>query len=284
MILLFWLILLCLLALVGLVVVNLVIVRVVESLVPPLGRFIDVAGLRLHVWDSGEKPGQSGPPLLFIHGWLGQLNHFTYALAALFPERRVVLIDRPGAGYSQAAPDPGMAAQAAIIAKAAAALGLQKPLVIGHSLGGGIALALALANGSALSGLALIAPLTGMQDMPPSYRALARQGILARKIGAWIFGPVVTLLSAGVARDAAFAPDPMPDDFGRRGGGLLAARPGSPARRSNPKQEFLRLGAERPPDSGRRRPYAADHAAKGLRKFYSRRAGADLSLRRKKWL
>ena len=93
----------CLLAVGALAVFNLVLVRFIEALVPPLGRFVEIDGLRLHLVDSGEKPGQSEPPLVFSTDWLGQLNHFSYALAARFPERRVVLVDRPGSGYSQRA-------------------------------------------------------------------------------------------------------------------------------------------------------------------------------------
>ena len=82
---------------------NVVLVRFIEAVVPPTGRFIEVDGLRVHVHDSGASPGHSGPPLVFVHGLLGQLNEFSFALAGRFPERRVVLIDRPGSGYSQTA-------------------------------------------------------------------------------------------------------------------------------------------------------------------------------------
>ena len=138
--LLLWLVFLWLLALASLIVFNFALARFFERLVPPQGRFIEVDGVRLHVVDSGEKPGQSGPPLLFLHGLLGQLNHFSYALTALFPERRVVLLDRPGSGFSQAAPSQSLAAQADLAAKVIALLNLGKPLVVGHSFGGAVAL------------------------------------------------------------------------------------------------------------------------------------------------
>ena len=63
-----WLVLCWLLAVGALAVFNLVLVRFIEALVPPLGRFVEIDGLRLHLVDSGEKPGQSGPPLVFFHG------------------------------------------------------------------------------------------------------------------------------------------------------------------------------------------------------------------------
>ncbi len=57
---------------------NLLLARLIERWVPPIGQFVEVEGVRLHYIDTGEKPGQDGPPLLFVHGWLGQLNHFSY--------------------------------------------------------------------------------------------------------------------------------------------------------------------------------------------------------------
>ena len=63
----------------------------VEAALPPLGRFIDVPGARLHLVERGQ-----GPPLLLIHGLAGNLCNFTYGvvdrLAARYrrsEERRV---------------------------------------------------------------------------------------------------------------------------------------------------------------------------------------------------
>ena len=209
-----------LLAVISLILFNFALSRFFEGLTPPQGRFIEIDGLRLHVVDSGEKPGSIEPPLFLIHGMLGQLNHFTYALAALFPERRVVLLDRPGAGYSQSAPSQGIKAQAEVAAKVIDALGLKRPLAIGHSLGGAIVLALALDHGEKLSGLALIAPLTHPVPTP----ALPKSR-LALWLLAWTFGPIGSLLQAANVREKVFAPDPTPLRFWNRAGGLLATRP-----------------------------------------------------------
>ncbi len=222
----FWLVLWGLIALGVAALFNWALARFIEALVPPIGRFVDLGGLRLHVADSGPRPGLSEPPLLFIHGLLGQLNEFAFALAARFPERRVVLIDRPGSGYSRTAHPQTLAEQARTVARAIEALGLEKPLVVGHSLGGAVALVLALDHRDRIGGLALVAPLTHLVAAPPKILGeLARRGRFAWWLAAWTFGPVVTLLRSGVARDAVFAPDPMPARFWSLGGGLLAARP-----------------------------------------------------------
>jgi pimeloyl-ACP methyl ester carboxylesterase len=221
-----WLVLCWLIAVAALALVNLALVRLVEALIPPAGRFIEVGGLRLHVVDDGGKPSQTEPPLVFIHGLLGQLNHFSYGLAGRFPERRVVLIDRPGSGYSQTAHPQSLEVQAGIIAGAIERLGLKSPLIVGHSLGGAVALALALDHGKGIGGLALIAPLTELPASPPkAFAALHGRRRFSLWLGAWTLGPVVTLLRVKTTRDEVFAPDPMPAGYWRRAGGLLGARP-----------------------------------------------------------
>jgi pimeloyl-ACP methyl ester carboxylesterase len=218
----FW----CLVAAGALLLFNYVLARLIEALIPPQGRFIEVDGLRLHIVDSGEKPGQQGPPLLLVHGLLGQLNHFSYALSALFPERRVVLIDRSGAGYSQAAPSQSLRAQGDILGKVIAALDLQKPLVVGHSLGGAISLALTLDHPEKVCGLALVAPLTQpVTTAPWPFEGLALQNPLARWLWAWTLGPTISLLTSGEALRMVFAPELAPMNYWNRGGGLFAARP-----------------------------------------------------------
>ena len=132
--------------------------RAVEKALPPQGLFLTIDGARLHYLDEGQ-----GPAIVMIHGLGGQMAHFTYALAdRLKDDFRVVLIDRPGSGYSERREGASarLRAQGDVIAKAIAALKLEKPLVVGHSLGGAIALAVALDHPDQVSGLALIAPFT----------------------------------------------------------------------------------------------------------------------------
>src|SRR3712207_795355 len=113
--------------------------RRVEAALPPRGRFAEVGGQRPHYLDEG-----SGPSVVMIHGQGGQTAHFPHALVErLKGEFRLLVVDRPGSGYS---PRGGRApanvrAQAASIAALIRHLGLDRPLVVGHSLGGAIALA-----------------------------------------------------------------------------------------------------------------------------------------------
>lgn len=202
--------------------------RRAEAQVPPDGQFIAVKGARLHYVALGE-----GSPVVMVHGLGGQLRNFTYALAELVAaHHRVILFDRPRSGYStvDAGSEPGVIAQAAIIARGIQALELDRPLYVGHSLGGAIGLALALDHPGVVRALALIAPLTQPQPEPPAvFRGLTLGGAskAARlAIAHTLAVPLATLTSPATVK-AVFAPEEPPADFATRGGGVLSLRPGN---------------------------------------------------------
>jgi len=204
--------------------------RKVEVLLPATGRCVDVPGARLHVREfEGADPG--APAILLVHGLAGQLDHFTYGVTARLAGRhRIVAVDRPGCGYSTRAPGTpaDLRTQAAILAALIDRLGLDAPLVVGHSLGGALALALALDHPRHVGGLALVAPLTHMQDeVPPVFAGLTILSPLWRHIVAWTLATPATLRNSRAALDQVFGPEPAPPDFGTRGGGLLGLRPGA---------------------------------------------------------
>lgn len=211
---------------VGLSIASTLIARDAERRVPADGDFLDVEGARLHFVDRG-----TGPAILMVHGLGGQLRNFTYALTELLEgEHRLVVVDRPGSGYSVAksGTTPGVRDQGRLVARLADKLGLDRPLLVGHSLGGSVALAAALAAPGRLGGLALLAPLTRPQDkVPEVFRLLERDSALARSIQARTLGVPLGRLTQRQVLRAIFAPDPVPADFPTRGGGLLALRPGN---------------------------------------------------------
>jgi pimeloyl-ACP methyl ester carboxylesterase len=200
------------------------VAREAEALVPAEGQFVDVAGARLHYIDEGQ-----GPAIVMIHGLAGQLRNFSYAmLERLTADHRVILVDRPGSGYSTADPGttPGLIAQGAMIAELIAKLGLDRPLVVGHSMGGAVALALALDHPELVRGIGLIAPLTQLQDtVPDSFRGLALVPQSARLFFAQTIGTPLSKLTGRHTLGMVFAPEIPPEDFGIRGGGLLSQRP-----------------------------------------------------------
>ena len=210
----------------GCIEFSVVAARRIEKAVPPQGGFLDLDGERLHVLDKGV-----GPPVVMIHGLSGQMGNFTHSLVdRLCKDFRVVAFDRPGSGYStRSAKSPaGVRAQAETLAKAIRALKLDRPVVVGHSFGGAVALTLALDHPDCVGALALISPATHPVPAPPTvFRVLAIRSPLLRRLFAWTLATPGGLLARTWAAKKVFAPEAPPVDFATRGGGLLALRPGN---------------------------------------------------------
>ncbi len=216
-------------ALVGVVLAGLVLFTAwtahqVEKKLPPRGRFVDVDGTRIHYLDEG-----SGPTLLLVHGLGGQMHNFTHSLLGkLRHDFRVVILDRPGSGYSTrpAEASATISAQAQIISRFCQALGLGRPLIVGHSLGGAIALALALNHPGQVAGLALLAPVTHLPErVPPPFDGIAIASPLLRRLIAWTLATPLSIANREQALATLFGPEPVAVDFAVRGGGLLSLRP-----------------------------------------------------------
>ena len=109
------------------------------ELYPPLGQFLTVNGLQIHAHVLG-----SGPDLVLIHGASGNTRDFSFGMMEQLSTRyRVIAFDRPGLGWSERLPkgQDGLLEQAEVLQQAALALGAEKPLVLGQSYGGAVALA-----------------------------------------------------------------------------------------------------------------------------------------------
>ena len=193
-----------------------------ERDVPMKGRTMRVGGDTIRYGETGE-----GRPVLFIHGLGAQLHHFTHSLfEAMGAGWRMVAIDRPGSGYSVRAGSPRIVDQADQIARFIDAVGLGKPLVVGHSLGGAIALALALRHPDKVAGLALIAPLTNHVPRPPeAFGGLYIVSPLRRRILAETVAVPMSQKLADQTLRAIFGPEPPPADYMSKGGGSLGLRP-----------------------------------------------------------
>jgi pimeloyl-ACP methyl ester carboxylesterase len=121
---------------------------------PPAGRFLDVDGVRLHYVERG-----SGEALLLLHGNGSMIQDFeSSGLVDLAAKNyRVIIIDRPGFGHSSRprnviwTPD----AQAQLIRRALDQLGVSQAIVLGHSWGASVAVALALKFPDLVRGLVL---------------------------------------------------------------------------------------------------------------------------------
>jgi pimeloyl-ACP methyl ester carboxylesterase len=120
----------------------------------PQTEFVDGRAGRLYVDDGGA----GGLPVVFVHSYAGSSAHWAAQLAHLRPAQRAVALDSRGHGRSEApaAGDYAVESLAADIAAVVDALGLERFVLVGHSMGGAAALAYAAAHPERVAGLVLV--------------------------------------------------------------------------------------------------------------------------------
>jgi pyruvate dehydrogenase E2 component (dihydrolipoamide acetyltransferase) len=123
----------------------------------PSFEYADVGGVRVRYAKRGP---QHGTPVLFIHGFGGDLNNWLFNLDAVAEQHPVIALDLPGHGQSQAKlPGTSIAALADFVLNFLRAAGVDGPAhVVGHSMGGAIAIQMAVAAPMQVASLALISP------------------------------------------------------------------------------------------------------------------------------
>ena len=200
--------------------------RKAEAAVPPDGTFIEIDGNRLHYVDRGPR---DAPALVLIHGLGGQMRNFAEPLLEdLERDWRLILLDRPGSGWSTRAPraSSSLWQQADTVARFIRALGLERPAIAGHSLGGALALTIAAEHPDVVSRLALICPLTqDEKTVPECFKGLEIRSPLMRRIVAHTIAVPMAVRMQEQALRQVFGPEPVPEDFGSEGGGFLGLRP-----------------------------------------------------------
>jgi pimeloyl-ACP methyl ester carboxylesterase len=182
-----------------------------EEQFPPEGQFLTVNGAQVHYVSKG-----SGPDIVLIHGASGNLRDFTFSLVDKLADRfRVTAFDRPGLGYTDRINPNGttLIEQATLLADASAQLGLQKPMVLGQSYGGAVALAWAVERPDSLSALILLAAASNpwTTDLSTFYKVTSSDlgsALVVPALTAFVPTPVVDRAIEGV-----FAPQKEPDGY-----------------------------------------------------------------------
>jgi pimeloyl-ACP methyl ester carboxylesterase len=130
-------------------------IRQAERQHPPEGQFIEVDGVRLHYIERGE-----GDTLVLLHG--NGVMAEDFEISGLFDlaaeHYHVIAFDRPGYGYSER-PDKKdwtPQEQSRLLRSALEILGIEHPIVLGHSWGTLVALAMALEFPAYINGLVLL--------------------------------------------------------------------------------------------------------------------------------
>lgn len=116
---------------------------------------VTVNGLKINYRDTGG----SGPPVVLVHGFTGNVRNWALTVPAIRDRFRCVSLDLPGHGLSGKptdAPSYELSKMAEVVWGAIQALGLEKPVLMGHSMGGMISQLVLLAHPEAFRALVLV--------------------------------------------------------------------------------------------------------------------------------
>lgn len=188
-----------------------------EAAHPPQGSIVTVDGVPVHAVVTG-----AGPDVVLIHGAGGNTRDWTFDFAHRLADRyRVTIFDRPGLGWTGRARDYGGAwsrpaepplEQAALLQRAARQLGIERPVVVGHSFGGAVAFAWALSDdttGAVVSVAGVANPWPG--DLGWLYK------VNSSPVGGALFVPLLTAFAPRAAIEdtihSIFAPQPAPPGY-----------------------------------------------------------------------
>jgi pimeloyl-ACP methyl ester carboxylesterase len=194
---------------------------------PPIGHFIEVDGVRLHMIERGDK---TAPALVILHGNGALIEDMLISglIDRASEKFRVICFDRPGFGHSSR---PRLrlwtpSRQAALIADALARLGIKDTIVVGHSWGAMVALALVLRPNTPARGLVLV---SGYYF--PTFRLdvwlLSGPGIpVLGDILRYTISPLISALILPSLLRIIFAPKPVPDGLMQKYPLALMLEPG----------------------------------------------------------
>ncbi len=188
---------------------------VLEREHPPEGRFVDVKGARLHVVELGPTYAP-GLPVVLVHGASSSLQTMRKPLGdRLAKNHRVVLIDRPGHGWStrERLEDSTPETQARMIDEALGKLGIDRAIIVGHSWAGALMPALALAYPKRVAAIMMLSPVA--YPWPGgigNFNRIAAVPVIGPLLAYTITLPLGIFLVEGGTR-YVFAPQAMPDGY-----------------------------------------------------------------------
>lgn len=119
-------------------------------------KFLEVGGRRIRYLSLGDD--HDGDPVVFIHGFGGDLNNWMFNQPAVAQRRRAIALDLPGHGASSKATDGSVADLASALIATLNGLGITKAVLVGHSLGAAIALEASRADPGRVARLVLVCP------------------------------------------------------------------------------------------------------------------------------
>jgi pimeloyl-ACP methyl ester carboxylesterase len=190
-------------------------VLVVQRTYPAKGMTVGVLGAKINIVDIGPRDLEQ-PPIIMIHGASSNLEVMRQPLGDLLARKhRVILVDRPGHGWSsrESEEDSTPEVQARMIAEAMQKLGIERGILLVHSWSGALGTRMALDHPSLVAGLIMLAPV--------AYPWPGGVGRYNEVIATPVIGPLLAhtitlplgLLLAGPGVRNVFLPQVMPDGF-----------------------------------------------------------------------
>jgi pimeloyl-ACP methyl ester carboxylesterase len=209
-----------------LVIGNIVFSFMAERKNPPIGSFIECEGVRLHYLERGDPVA---PSVVLLHGNGSMIQDFVISglVDHLARRNRVLCFDRPGFGYSQRprARIWTATSQAALFVKALNQLGVRDPVVLGHSWGALVAVAIGYQNDYPIRGLVLASgyyfPTWRWDFWMMSGPAVPVLGDLVR----YTVAPIISWAILPALFRKLFAPRSVPEDFKDHFPASLTLRP-----------------------------------------------------------
>ncbi|MEQ1956653.1 alpha/beta hydrolase [Mesorhizobium sp. CN2-181] len=186
--------------------------RKAERQNPPQGKFVDIDGVRLHYVERG-----SGDPLVFLHGNGSMIQDFGSSGLITMASKtyRVIAFDRPGYGHSGRPRNViwTAQAQAELIEAALRKIGIAKAIIVGHSWGCSVAVALALAYPDRVTSLVLASgyyfPTVRGDVVTLSGPAIPVIGDVIR----YTISPLLARVAWPLLMRKIFGPAPVPEKF-----------------------------------------------------------------------
>ena len=200
-------------ALTAMVLLNRHLAKKAERENPPEGRFIEVNGVRLHYVERG-----TGHPVVLLHGNGSMIQDFECSglVDLVAKDHRAIVFDRPGFGHSERprsvvwTPD----AQAELIERALAQLGISNAIILGHSWGASVAVAMALKYPALVRGLVLASGYY-YPTLKPSVVGLAAPALpFVGDIFRYTVSPLLSRITWPLMMMKIFGPQSVPEKFG----------------------------------------------------------------------
>jgi pimeloyl-ACP methyl ester carboxylesterase len=190
-------------------------VIVLQRSYPQAGKRVEVTGATLNVVELGPRDAP-GSPIVLIHGASSNLKTMQQPLGDMLAgKHRVILIDRPGHGWSTRLreEDSTPAIQAKMIDEALGKLGVGPAIFVVHSWAGALGVRMALDYPARVAGLVMLAPvLYPWKGGVGRYNDVVTTPVIGPLLAYTITLPLGYFLAGPGARNA-FLPQIMPEHF-----------------------------------------------------------------------